>query len=178
MSIHTAHIKDTFYLPLDSIRRPIPPVLDHTKIDAMVCTLQTAPTPTLTPSSYTLTPAGAQQLAAGLPIAASDVITTPSSSGPGATAAAAADEEASDRPQQLPPIDILALRAQDSPTGAPVYFGFGGCHRFQAYTRAGAALVRVKVVWCNRRMLSLYLGSSVDKVLDGPGKSSTPPQKA
>lgn len=43
MSIHTSSLNKIEYLPLDEIRRPIPPVLDYQKIDAMVSTLQGNP---------------------------------------------------------------------------------------------------------------------------------------
>lgn len=42
MSIQTSTLKDSF-VPLNQIRRPIPPVLDHQKIDAMVSTLKGTP---------------------------------------------------------------------------------------------------------------------------------------
>ncbi|KAI5963331.1 uncharacterized protein KGF55_003123 [Candida pseudojiufengensis] len=42
MSIQTQGLKDE-YIPLNEIRRPIPPVLDHQKIDAMVSTLKGKP---------------------------------------------------------------------------------------------------------------------------------------
>lgn len=42
MSIQSNQIKES-YVPLDQIRRPIPPVLDYQKIDAMVSTLSGTP---------------------------------------------------------------------------------------------------------------------------------------
>ncbi|KAI3405752.1 hypothetical protein KGF56_001359 [Candida oxycetoniae] len=42
MSIQTRGLKDEL-VPLHEIRRPIPPVLDHQKIDAMVSTLKGVP---------------------------------------------------------------------------------------------------------------------------------------
>ncbi|CDR41581.1 CYFA0S07e03774g1_1 [Cyberlindnera fabianii] len=39
MSIQSGHIGQISYLPLDDIKRPIPPVLDYSKIDAMVSQL-------------------------------------------------------------------------------------------------------------------------------------------
>ncbi|KAI5951470.1 hypothetical protein KGF54_004544 [Candida jiufengensis] len=42
MSIQTQGLKDE-YIPLNQIRRPIPPVLDHQKIDSMVSTLKGTP---------------------------------------------------------------------------------------------------------------------------------------
>lgn len=44
MSIQTANLKSTITtLPLSQILRPIVPVLDHSKVDSMVCTLQRDP---------------------------------------------------------------------------------------------------------------------------------------
>lgn len=42
MSLQSTHLK-VEYVPLLQIRRPIPPVLDHQKIDAMVSTLNGVP---------------------------------------------------------------------------------------------------------------------------------------
>lgn len=42
MSFQSTHLKID-YVPLHEIRRPIPPVLDHQKIDAMVSTLNGTP---------------------------------------------------------------------------------------------------------------------------------------
>ena len=42
MSIQTRGLKEQ-YVPLHEIKRPIPPVLDHQKIDAMVSTLKGVP---------------------------------------------------------------------------------------------------------------------------------------
>ncbi|EMG50768.1 SRX1 Sulfiredoxin [Candida maltosa Xu316] len=42
MSMYTSRLK-TEYVPLSEIKRPIPPVLDYQKIDAMVSTLKGVP---------------------------------------------------------------------------------------------------------------------------------------
>lgn len=42
MSLQSTHLK-VEYVPLNQIRRPIPPVLDYQKIDAMVSTLKGIP---------------------------------------------------------------------------------------------------------------------------------------
>lgn len=42
MSLQSSNLK-VDYIPLNEIRRPIPPVLDHQKIDAMVSTLEGTP---------------------------------------------------------------------------------------------------------------------------------------
>lgn len=42
MSLQLSNLKEE-YVPLDQIRRPIPPVLDNSKIDAMVSTLNGVP---------------------------------------------------------------------------------------------------------------------------------------
>lgn len=62
MSIQSAHIGKITYLPLDQIRRPIAPVLDTSKIDAMVSTLSGKPT-----SSTTCTLEEATELQGELP---------------------------------------------------------------------------------------------------------------
>lgn len=47
MSLQSSTLKEQ-YVPLSQIRRPIPPVLDHQKIDAMVATLRGVPTASAT----------------------------------------------------------------------------------------------------------------------------------
>jgi sulfiredoxin len=43
-SIQSGHIGKVTYLPLSEIKRPIPPVLDYSKIDSMVSTMNGQPT--------------------------------------------------------------------------------------------------------------------------------------
>ncbi|KAH3900130.1 related to Sulfiredoxin [Saccharomycodes ludwigii] len=43
MSIQSRNIHNIQYIPLSDIKRPIPPVLDYDKIDAMVSTLKGTP---------------------------------------------------------------------------------------------------------------------------------------
>jgi sulfiredoxin len=109
-------------LPLSLLLRPIPPVLDHRKIDSMVQTLQGA-TPDFIP-----TPA-------------------PESITPG----------------QLPPVDVLHYHSKKD--GKDFYFVFGGCHRMQAYEKAGVQMVDCKVLKVTRGMLKVYLGGSVDALV-------------
>lgn len=59
---------------------------------------------------------------------------------------------------ELPPIDVLCV----SQKGVKKYFAFGGCHRFQAYDKAGVPMVKCKVLPCTKQQLRIYLGSSVD----------------
>lgn len=56
----------------------------------------------------------------------------------------------------LPPIDVFHIRSE----GVDHYYAFGGCHRFQAYERAGAELVPCKVVRAAPSTLKLYMGAS------------------
>ncbi|GMM46089.1 sulfiredoxin [Pichia kluyveri] len=63
---------------------------------------------------------------------------------------------------ELPPIDVLCV----SQNGVKKYFAFGGCHRFQAYDRAGVPMVKCKVLPSTKSQLKLYLGSSVDSFFD------------
>lgn len=109
-------------LPLASLLRPIPPVLDHQKIDSMVQTLKHEE------PSYVPTPA-------------------PSSITPGS----------------LPPVDVLHYHSPT--TGKDFYFAFGGCHRLQAYEKAGVEMVDCKVLKVTKPMLKVYLGGSVDAIV-------------
>ncbi len=67
---------------------------------------------------------------------------------------------------QLPPIDVLAVRRD----GETYYFGFGGCHRFQAYERLAKeenkdsddVKVRAKILPITKKQLKLYVGESVN----------------
>lgn len=63
---------------------------------------------------------------------------------------------------ELPPIDVLCA----SQNGVKKYFAFGGCHRFQAYEKAGVPLVKCKVLPATKQQLKLYLGSSIDCYFD------------
>lgn len=65
-------------------------------------------------------------------------------------------------PGHLPPVDILHYR---SPEAKDFYFAFGGCHRLQAYERAGVEGVECKVLKVTKRMLKVYLGGSVDAIV-------------
>lgn len=128
MSIQTGGLNKISEIPLSQIRRPIAPVLDFQKIDAMVSTMKGVPE-----ASKTCT-----------------------------------IEEASKMDGQLPPIDVVCVRHN----GQNFYFGFGGCHRFQAYERirdqtGKDVLVRCKVIPATKDQLKLYVGSSVDDMF-GP----------
>ncbi|SCV02330.1 LANO_0F16798g1_1 [Lachancea nothofagi CBS 11611] len=127
MSIQTGGLNRISGIPLSQIRRPIAPVLDHQKIDAMVSTMKGTPE-----ASKTCT-----------------------------------KEEAAVMNSQLPPIDVLCVRDQ----GKTYYFGFGGCHRFQAYERirdqTGEDVeVRCKIIPATRSQLKLYVGSSIDDMFN------------
>lgn len=133
MSIQSGSIGKVEYLPLDSIKRPIAPVLDYSKIDAMVSTLKGEPMASATCSL----------------------------------------EEARNANGELPPIDVMAVREN----GQTYYFAFGGCHRFQAYERAGGK-VRCKVLPATKNQLKLYLGASLDSFFPTAGtQSSTGPHE-
>lgn len=54
MSLQSSNLKEE-YVPLSQIRRPIPPVLDHSKIDAMVSTLKGVPKASATCSLENIT---------------------------------------------------------------------------------------------------------------------------
>lgn len=120
MSLQTRNLGKVEYVPLESIIRPIMPVLEHDKIDTMVNTLQGNPTASKT-----------CQL--------EDIVSG-----------------------ELPPIDVLCVSQQ----GVKKYFAFGGCHRFQAYEKAGVPMVKCKVLPSTKGQLKLYLGSSVDSYFD------------
>lgn len=55
MSLQSSNLKEE-YIPLNEIRRPIPPVLDYQKIDAMVLTLQGNPMASATCGVEDITP--------------------------------------------------------------------------------------------------------------------------
>lgn len=118
MSLQTRQLHKVDYIPLESIRRPIAPVLDPAKIDAMAQTLGGTPTESST--------CQLEDITAG----------------------------------ELPPIDVFVA----SHKGEKMYFAFGGCHRFQAYERAGKPLVKCKLLPCTKETLRVYLGSSVDRL--------------
>ncbi|ANZ77624.1 BA75_05027T0 [Komagataella pastoris] len=132
MSLQTNNLSKIQYLPLSSIKRPITPVLDYAKIDAMESTLRGVPTASSTCPNVSEITAG-----------------------------------------ELPPIDVLCVRHE----GKTHYFAFGGCHRFQAYDRMqqkegdetnekSPVLVRCKVLPATVKQLKLYLGASVESVLN------------
>ncbi|KAK9319995.1 ParB/Sulfiredoxin [Lipomyces orientalis] len=75
----------------------------------------------------------------------------------------------------LPPIDVLRVRKN----GKDWYFGFGGCHRFQAYERTGKQTVKCKIVPVTESMLKMYVGGSVDEMFkDRPADAPTGPGTA
>ena len=129
-SIQSGHVGKITYLPLSEIKRPIPPVLDESKIVAMASTLEGKP---MASSTCTL-------------------------------------EQAVDANGELPPIDVLAVRE----SGRTYYFAFGGCHRFQAYERAGGGKVKCKVLPATKNQLKLYLGGSLDAFFPESSPSTKP----
>lgn len=120
-SIQSRHLPIT-QLPLSSILRPIPPVIDAPKVDSMVQTLRGE---------------------------ACDYVPSP------------APEKI--EPGKLPPVDVLHYhsKAQDK----DYYFAFGGCHRMQAYDKAGVDVVDVRCLKVTKQMLKVYLGGSVDRIV-------------
>ncbi|EOD52523.1 sulfiredoxin-1 [Neofusicoccum parvum] len=66
-------------------------------------------------------------------------------------------------PGKLPPVDVLHYhsKAQDR----DYYFAFGGCHRMQAYEKAGVDVVDVRRFTVLKPMLKMYLGASVDRIV-------------
>lgn len=116
MSMQTRNFEKIDYIPLKDIVRPIMPVLDQTKIDTMVETLNGNPTASNT--------CQLEDIESG----------------------------------ELPPIDVLVV----SEKGVRTYFAFGGCHRFQAYQKAGVPMVKCKLLPCTKGQLKIYLGSSVE----------------
>ncbi|KAF4302965.1 hypothetical protein SLS57_010899 [Botryosphaeria dothidea] len=66
-------------------------------------------------------------------------------------------------PGRLPPVDVLHYhsKAQDK----DYYFAFGGCHRMQAYDKAGKEVVDVRCLKVTKPMLKVYLGGSVDRIV-------------
>ncbi|KAL0254570.1 hypothetical protein SLS55_010048 [Diplodia seriata] len=66
-------------------------------------------------------------------------------------------------PGRLPPVDVLHYhsKAQDK----DYYFAFGGCHRMQAYEKAGVDVVDVRRLKVTKDMLKVYLGGSVDRIV-------------
>ncbi|ODV94835.1 hypothetical protein PACTADRAFT_50691 [Pachysolen tannophilus NRRL Y-2460] len=117
-SIQSGNIAKISYLPLSEIKRPIPPVLDYSKIDSMVSTLKGIPAVSATCSNI-------EDITAG----------------------------------ELPPIDVMMVREN----GKSYYFAFGGCHRFQAYEKAGNPMVKCKIFPATKKQLKIYLGSSIDQ---------------
>jgi sulfiredoxin len=65
---------------------------------------------------------------------------------------------------KLPPVDVLHYHsgAKDGAPAKEFYFAFGGCHRLQAYEKAGREVVDVRVMKVTKKMLRVYLGASVD----------------
>ncbi|KAF9637610.1 ParB-like nuclease [Lasiodiplodia theobromae] len=120
-SIQSRHLPIT-QLPLSSILRPIPPVIDAPKVDSMVQTLRGEA------CDYIPSPAP-ERIEAG----------------------------------KLPPVDVLHYhsKAQDK----DYYFAFGGCHRMQAYDKAGVDVVDVRCLKVTKQMLKVYLGGSVDRIV-------------
>lgn len=147
-SIQTGGLRKTMYLRRDLIRRPIVPVLDEPKIDRMMETMsrEYEHTPKV------LTEKGKELYELGRPIPESEIDTGKIRN------AGASEGEEEESYDDMTPIDVLTL----SHHGEPYYFGFGGCHRFQAYDRSNWDLVKVKIVPITRDQLKLYMGASVD----------------
>ncbi|KAI5813983.1 ParB/Sulfiredoxin [Pyronema omphalodes] len=129
-------------LPLSSLIRPIPPVLDHQKVDSMVCTLRGSASASV--SNPADTPGDTSAVTSGTNTASTD---TPTDINQG----------------QLPPVDVLHYHSKTQQKD--FYFVFGGCHRMKAYEIAGKDMVDCKVLKVTRAMLGVYLGASVGVVI-------------
>ncbi|EKG13539.1 ParB-like nuclease [Macrophomina phaseolina MS6] len=66
-------------------------------------------------------------------------------------------------PGRLPPVDVLHYHSKAQ--GRDYYFAFGGCHRMQAYEKAGSQVVDVRCLKVTKPMLKVYLGGSVDRIV-------------
>lgn len=149
-SIQTGRLNKIVYLRRELIQRPILPVLDESKIARMAETMSRE----YAHSPVVVTTRGKELYDEGRAIPASDVDSgkrQPDGEGQ-------CEEEYDD----MTPIDVLAV-VHD---GKPYYFGFGGCHRFQAYDRAGWDLIKVKIMPATKSQLKLYLGSSIDRMFE------------
>lgn len=152
-SIQTGSRLKIMYLRRDLIRRPILPVLDEPKIDRMIETMKRG----YSHPPEVLTEKGKELYEAGRPIPASDIDT-------GYTLREQSSEDVEQKEQydDMTPIDVLAV----SHEGKLYFFGFGGCHRFQAYDRLNWDLIKVKIVPITKNQLKLYMGSSVDSIFE------------
>lgn len=155
-SIQTGGLRNVMYLRRDLIRRPIAPVLDEPKIDRMMETMSRE----YDHAPQALTDKGKELYAADRPIPESEI------DAGRIKANTDSDSDTFDRQQadydDMTPIDVLTL----SHKGQPYYFGFGGCHRFQAYDRSNWDLIKVKIVPITKNQLKLYMGSSVDSLFE------------
>lgn len=147
MSIQTSNNKQIMYLPRHLIRRPILPVLDEEKITAMRETMDKH----YKNRPKVVTEKGKELLEKGLPIPVSEIDEGKSPEGGSSN-----DSQFED----MTPIDVLMV----SDKGQRYYFGFGGCHRFQAYDRSEWDLVKVKITPTTKSQLRIYLGASVDSI--------------
>ncbi|KAF2140458.1 uncharacterized protein K452DRAFT_288541 [Aplosporella prunicola CBS 121167] len=66
-------------------------------------------------------------------------------------------------PGKLPPVDVLHYHSASQ--NKNYYFAFGGCHRMQAYEKAGNEVVDARVMKVTKPMLKVYLGGSVDRIV-------------
>ncbi|VVT56342.1 uncharacterized protein SAPINGB_P004986 [Magnusiomyces paraingens] len=161
-SIQTGRLNNIMYLRRELIRRPILPVLDEPKIERMMQTMnreyEHIPT--------TATEQGEKLYNQGRPIPASEVNTglrqRQTESEDKVTPAKNNENCDENQYDDMTPIDVLAVVHN----GTPYYFGFGGCHRFQAYDRAGWDLIKVKIMPATKSQLKLYLGSSIDSIFE------------
>lgn len=65
-------------------------------------------------------------------------------------------------PEEVPPITVLWLKGTE---GGNYYYGFGGCHRFEAHKRLGRSSVHAILQKSSLDSLRNMLGSSTPKSL-------------
>ncbi|KAI9829960.1 MAG: hypothetical protein M1819_005932 [Sarea resinae] len=135
MSVQTSSIRNITLIPLASILRPIPPVLDEGKYNSMITTLQNSSPEDGSAPNESATPK---------------------------------NEDAGDSPTGLPPVDVLHYHrpATDEKEAKDFYFAFGGCHRLRAHQESGVDMVACRVMKVTKKMLSPYLGGSVDSIVE------------
>eukprot|EP00389_Voromonas_pontica_P004162 GDKH01006186.1.p1 GENE.GDKH01006186.1~~GDKH01006186.1.p1 ORF type:complete len:113 (-),score=24.46 GDKH01006186.1:220-558(-) len=97
---------DVYDVPMSAINRPLPPVLDEAKVEAMMSSLKEG--------------------------------------------------------KSLPAINVLHVEGK---SGQDYYFGFGGCHRFEAHKRLGRPTVLGTVTEVSRGVLKHHLGASTPQDL-------------
>ena len=62
-----------------------------------------------------------------------------------------------ENPTEVPPITLLWLKGE---SGSDFFFGFGGCHRYEAYKRLGRKTIPAILQKATISTLQTFLGSS------------------